>query len=127
MLDARIMASGLSATASTMGFKIGLINGFVSDSGSFSQSNNVPSASGVGIVAGSDMYSLSASLMSKLIVLMVAATLRRVQCHRSMRCESKSLMEEKKNKRSANLELIHEPTFSRSLRENTSTKVLCDR
>lgn len=49
------MASGLSATASTMGLRIGLMSGFVSVSGSFSHSNRLLSASGVGIEVGSDM------------------------------------------------------------------------
>lgn len=55
MWEARIIASGLSATASTMGFSTELTTGFVSASGSFSQSNRALWASGVAMLAGSDM------------------------------------------------------------------------
>lgn len=51
----RVMASGFSATASMMGLRIGLMTALVRDSGSFSQSKRAPSASGVGMVAGSLM------------------------------------------------------------------------
>lgn len=55
MLAARIIASGLSAMESTIGFSTGLMTWAVRASGSFSQSNRDPSASGVGIAVGSDM------------------------------------------------------------------------
>src|SRR6266699_2936441 len=51
----RVMASGFSATASTMGFSTGLMTPWVSDSGSFSQSTRAPSASEVEMLAGSLM------------------------------------------------------------------------
>ena len=50
-----VMASGFSATASTMGSRTGRIALLVKDSGSFSQSRSPLSASGVGIPAGSLM------------------------------------------------------------------------
>lgn len=48
------MASGLSATESTMGSRTELMRGEVRDSGSFSQSTSDEWASGVGTVAGSE-------------------------------------------------------------------------
>lgn len=52
----RVRASGFSATASTMGLRTPLTTALsVSDSGSFSQSTSAPSASGVGMAAGSLM------------------------------------------------------------------------
>ena len=64
--ELRVIASGLSATASTTGFSSLLINpGDDSDSGSSSQSCSACGASGVGISAGSLSNSLTASLMSK--------------------------------------------------------------
>jgi hypothetical protein len=48
-----VIASGFSATESTMGFKTVFMREFVSDSGSFSQSMRLESASGVEMVAGS--------------------------------------------------------------------------
>jgi hypothetical protein len=64
--ELRVMASGLSATASTTGFSSLLIKpGDDSDSGSSSQSCSACGASGVGIAEGSLSNSLTASLMSK--------------------------------------------------------------
>lgn len=64
--ELRVIASGLSATASTTGFSSLLINpGDDSDSGSSSQSCSACGASGVGIAEGSLSNSLTASLMSK--------------------------------------------------------------
>ena len=48
-----VIASGLSATESTIGFKTLFISEFVNASGSFSQSVSVESASGVAMFAGS--------------------------------------------------------------------------
>lgn len=55
ILEARMMASWLSAKASTMGFNTELMTGFVRPSGSFSQSKSALSASGVGMLEGSDI------------------------------------------------------------------------
>lgn len=64
--ELRVIASGLSATASTTGFSSLLINpGDDSDSGSSSQSCSTCGASGVGIVEGSLSNSFTASLISK--------------------------------------------------------------
>lgn len=49
------MESGFSATESTIGFNTLLMSAFVKDSGSFSQSTRLESASGVLIDAGSLM------------------------------------------------------------------------
>lgn len=49
----RVMASGLSATASTTGLRAALTVGGVSDSGSFSESCRSAGASGVGMAKGS--------------------------------------------------------------------------
>lgn len=52
-LELRVIASGCSATESTMGFRTVFIRELVRDSGSFSQSTRAESASGVLMVAGS--------------------------------------------------------------------------
>lgn len=63
--ELRVIASGLSATASTTGLSSLLMRpGEDSDSGSSSQSRRACGASGVGIVEGSLSNSLIASLMS---------------------------------------------------------------
>ena len=50
-----MIASGFSATESTIGFSTVLMSELVRDSGSFSQSTRLESASGVETVAGSLM------------------------------------------------------------------------
>ena len=57
---------------SIMAFNMPLMSAGVSASGSFSQSCSALSASGVGIVAGSLRYSLSASLISKSVMIEIA-------------------------------------------------------
>ena len=52
-LELLVIASGCSATESTMGLRIVFISELVRDSGSFSQSTSAESASGVLIDAGS--------------------------------------------------------------------------